>query len=344
MKPLDLRLANGSAAVLYVSAALLLALITVIAGTPEPLPAGIIIAIALVLAGVHWLLGRSGRLSSDVVAASELVGVVLIATLVATSGGADSPYPPYYLLTVVHCAIFQRRWHFGVVLGAAVLAFLAPFAYDPDSAPLREVALVTIPPVIAMGVVINTIVAALGVERQRMAEREAEALRIADSDELTGVGNYRMFWRSLQNEIARARRYGGGFSLVLMDLDGFKEINDRLGHVAGDACLRSFAESVRDTIRTGDRCFRWGGDELVVLFPDTPIVEAQRVCVRIRAAVRTSSAEAGEELQVSYGVAELAPGTDDEGLVRAADAALMTAKAERRSAASGRFVRARGAE
>ncbi|MGI8512843.1 MAG: diguanylate cyclase [Solirubrobacteraceae bacterium] len=253
--------------------------------------------------------------------------MLLIATLAATSGGADSPYPPYYLLTVVHCAIFQRRWHFGVVLGAAVLAFLAPFAYDPDSAPLREVALVTIPPVIAMGVAIQTIVAALGVERQRMAEREAEALRIADSDELTGVGNYRMFWRSLQNEIARARRYGGGFSLVLMDLDGFKEINDRFGHQAGDEALRRVAAALRAEVRGEDVLCRQGGDEFAVIAIGAGPDQAAELGRRLVDAVARSHRGVHPELSLSAGVATFGdPERTAEGLAGAADRALRDSK------------------
>jgi diguanylate cyclase (GGDEF)-like protein len=99
----------------------------------------------------------------------------------------------------------------------------------------------------------------------RLSLREAEALRMAELDELTGLGNYRMFSRQLAAEVARSRRHEDPFSLVLLDLDGFKAINDELGHLAGDDALREVSAALRETLREEDVCCRQGGDEFAVI-------------------------------------------------------------------------------
>jgi len=311
----------------------------------EPLgDSGWAIAALILVAGVvgtRLVAGKRHTLDFDSLLLVSYAGVLQVALLSWLAGGSDPLYNSLLVLWVCTAAGAHPVGRAILFICIATLTAAAPALYagGTEQMVLGDVLLTA-----AAGSLVLALMTTVRKQRLGLRAEREEARELSLADALTGVGNRRAFDEAIRSEIGRTRRAGSPLSLALMDLDGFKEINDRLGHVAGDACLRSFAESVRDTIRTGDRCFRWGGDELVVLFPDTPIVEAQRVCVRIRAAVRTSSTEAGEELQVSYGVAELAPGTDDEGLVRAADAALMTAKAERHSAASGRFVRARGAE
>jgi PleD family two-component response regulator len=86
-------------------------------------------------------------------------------------------------------------------------------------------------------------------EHDALVRREADALRMAELDDLTGLGNYRMFMRQLTAEVARSRRYEDPFSLVLLDLDGFKGINDEMGHLAGDDALRLVAVALRDALR-----------------------------------------------------------------------------------------------
>jgi diguanylate cyclase (GGDEF)-like protein len=116
-------------------------------------------------------------------------------------------------------------------------------------------------------------------------------------------------------------------SLILVDLDGFKAVNDRLGHLAGDQALGRSAEALRSAVRIPDACFRWGGDEFAVLLVDSDIEAAQEVGRRVQATVAEHcSLEEGSTLSLRFGAAELQPGQSAGDLVAAADAALPEAK------------------
>jgi diguanylate cyclase (GGDEF)-like protein len=172
----------------------------------------------------------------------------------------------------------------------------------------------------------------------RAAQRELERLSITDG--LTGIHNHRHFQARLREEVSRAQRYGSALSLVMLDLDHFKEVNDRWGHPLGDQVLRGTAELIRQALRDVDLCARYGGEEFAVLLPETPPQGAALVARRIRRLVAErvyaldAVAEAGDErpseLQVtcSAGVASYpSPGaTTPETLVRRADEALYKAK------------------
>jgi diguanylate cyclase (GGDEF)-like protein len=151
---------------------------------------------------------------------------------------------------------------------------------------------------------------------------EAESLR-SRRDRLTGLPNRRAFDERLQVELARVRRYDRPLSLCLIDLDGFKKINDRLGHPAGDEVLRTVAQ-ILQSARQADDCFRIGGDEFAILMPETTLSEARVAAERIVEEVR--AAELGEgRLGASFGVAG---GSDLDGpaLLTAADRELLEAK------------------
>ncbi|MFQ5880665.1 MAG: GGDEF domain-containing protein, partial [Dehalococcoidia bacterium] len=111
--------------------------------------------------------------------------------------------------------------------------------------------------------------------------------RLADLsvlDELTGVHNRRYFYWQLERELARARRYGTPFTMVLFDIDGLKSINDGLGHLTGDELLRTFARIMQEYSRSTDTCARIGGDEFAVLAPNTPYETAAKLAERLAAA------------------------------------------------------------
>ncbi len=111
----------------------------------------------------------------------------------------------------------------------------------------------------------------VGYRRRVERAREAEHARLAQAaltDSLTGLGNHRAFHEDLEREFARRARSGSCFSVVMLDLDGLKQINDTLGHQAGDARLRALGECLRATMRATDSAYRIGGDELMVLLPD----------------------------------------------------------------------------
>ena len=110
----------------------------------------------------------------------------------------------------------------------------------------------------------------------------AKTERMARVDSLTGLLNRRSLDEILPREIGRHSRYGGVFSLVILDLDSFKSLNDNYGHLAGDEILRQIGAIIKNTIREADQAFRYGGDELAILLPHTPVNAAFKVAERIR--------------------------------------------------------------
>ncbi len=137
----------------------------------------------------------------------------------------------------------------------------------------------------------------------------AEAEKQSMTDSLTGLYNRRSLDPLLQREVALAERHGRPLSIVMIDMDLFKEVNDRHGHAAGDHLLKAFAECVRMTLRKTDLAFRYGGDEFVIALPQTSIAQAQQVVQKVRqafSAVDFSDAIANLDDQptLSIGVAE----------------------------------------
>ena len=108
---------------------------------------------------------------------------------------------------------------------------------------------------------------------------------LARRDELTGVGNYRSLHERLAEEIARHRRHSREFVLILIDLDGFKAINERFGHLEGDRLLAEIGSALRDEVRAEDAVFRQGGDEFAVIVPEANAEEAEEVAARLRTRV-----------------------------------------------------------
>ncbi len=133
--------------------------------------------------------------------------------------------------------------------------------------------------------------------------REVEELRrLAGCDALTGISNRRAFEDALDREVARHNRHGGGLAVLLLDLDGLKEINDTHGHAAGDEAIQLAAKALADTLRGTDLVARLGGDEFAVLITDVERDGVQIVARRLRDAVE-SARVAGSPLRISIGAA-----------------------------------------
>ncbi len=170
---------------------------------------------------------------------------------------------------------------------------------------------------------------ALRGEHTALVQREADALRMAELDDLTGLGNYRMFMRQLTAEVARSRRYEDPFSLVLLDLDGFKAINDELGHLAGDDALRLVAVALRDALREEDVCCRQGGDEFAVIAVRAGEQEAHELAERLARAIAEIPFGPDGERRLGAGVGWAtfgAPARSVDELILRADAALRQTK------------------
>ena len=154
---------------------------------------------------------------------------------------------------------------------------------------------------------------------------------LAQTDGLTGLPNFRSFHARLEEEVARADRYAHPLSCAMVDLDGLKEINDRLGHAAGNRAIQGLADAVREELRDTDFAARYGGDEFVVLLPQTSEAQGALFAERLRRRLLEVSQDAGLPVRASIGVAALTPdevGASDasEDLLRRADEALYKAK------------------
>jgi diguanylate cyclase (GGDEF)-like protein len=158
------------------------------------------------------------------------------------------------------------------------------------------------------------------------ARRFREARKLADLDALTGLHNRRYFHETLAREVDRAQRYQRRLSLVMVDVDGFKEINDRIGHLAGDAVLAEIAERIRQVVRSADVPCRVGGDELAVIVPEVEVGQARQLVGRIQRAVSSQPIARAGRVRVSAGVADLQPNDTPTSLFERADESLYAAK------------------
>lgn len=161
--------------------------------------------------------------------------------------------------------------------------------------------------------------------------QEAEYYRLATHDSLTGLFNRATMWDILKQDMIRVRRSGQDMSLLLVDVDRFKQVNDTLGHLAGDEVLRAIANCIAGSMRAGDACCRFGGEEFVILLPRTAAEEAMQAAERLRAAIAGLQimTRAGRiTCTVSIGVAAIGPAgpQDGEALIHAADMAMLEAK------------------
>jgi diguanylate cyclase (GGDEF)-like protein len=170
--------------------------------------------------------------------------------------------------------------------------------------------------------------ASIAIENERL---HRTVKRQAITDELTQLSNRRRFTETLAVEVRRADRFGDPLSLVLADLDDFKQINDRYGHQTGDEVLRRFADVLRENVRDFDLPVRYGGEEFAVLLPETGLDGAEQLARRLQTALlRLRLPEIGADrppVTASFGVAAFPAARNAEELLSAADGALYRAKA-----------------
>jgi diguanylate cyclase len=173
--------------------------------------------------------------------------------------------------------------------------------------------------------------------RARAAELEAELTRVSAAlreDALTGALNRRGLDEALEREASRAQRYRSELCVAVIDLDNFKKLNDRLGHPAGDAALRHLVSVVRPMLRPSDTIGRYGGEEFVLLLPETPLLDAGVVIERLqRELTRQFFLHDNEKVLVTFsaGVARMSPGESGPQTLRRADEAMYQAKRKGRN-------------
>jgi diguanylate cyclase (GGDEF)-like protein len=160
----------------------------------------------------------------------------------------------------------------------------------------------------------------------RLRAQLAEARQLADLDPLTGLFNQRTFHRLLGHEVAVAHRYKRRLSLIIVDVDHFKSINDEIGHLVGDTVLTEIASSLRSAVRAADIACRIGGDEFAVILPESDGGDAERLAKRIVDGVADLGLAQAPGLSVSTGVGESSDGDSARDLFARADEELYRAK------------------
>jgi diguanylate cyclase (GGDEF)-like protein len=209
------------------------------------------------------------------------VGITLATLLIVLTGRESSPFFFVFPLIVGGAALVVGGRITFVVAAAASLAYLLAVFAGPDASP-TPTTLATVG--VNLTAMFLLAYVALVIAREQRRARDA-AIRLSTIDSLTGLFNRTFFFAAVDREIARSARSGRGFCLLMMDLDELKTINDRYGHFEGDRILRGVGEVIRDGVRRIDIAARYGGDEFVVLLPETDPTGAYVLAEKIRLGV-----------------------------------------------------------
>ena len=283
-------------------------IVALVAGWParaaDPPAWELALVVSLVAAAAVWI--RTGRRGDLVERLGPWALLVAVVAAVQATGDMSSPYLPLYALIVLYAAAFLDRRRYVPLLLATVAATAAAVVRSGPPLAWTEA---------AVGVVTWT---SASLFLHGLVGRLDNA---AQTDGLTGLWNHAAFWRRLHAEDGRARRSGSPYSVLMIDVDHFKALNDRHGHQAGDAVLRRMADILANRVRGSDVLARYGGEEFAVLLPDTPQEPAAEVAEKLRRLLVVAG------INVSIGVADNADmhASADE-VVGAADAALYEAK------------------
>ncbi|MBA2264330.1 MAG: GGDEF domain-containing protein [Chloroflexi bacterium] len=283
---------------------------------------------AAVLAVVmfHELL-RSTHHSRLLRLAELAAAVVLIGGLLALTGFASSPFAMLFALVSVAAALAYGPRAGLTAAGLATAAFATVLLMDPGlSSYGAEDALRLSIGLGATWMLAFVAIAYAGHQRRTVAQ----ALTLSRTDPLTSLFNRSQLFVTLEQEVSRTRRSDRGFCVLMIDLDGLKAINDGAGHLRGDDVLRALGSVISDSIRTVDSAYRYGGDEFVVLLPETDIVGAFVVAEKIRAgAEEVGMSIDGTQSQTSVSIGLVShpeDGLGAEELMVAADRAMYQAK------------------
>ncbi len=244
----------------------------------------------------------------------------LISAAIYFSGGITSTYVMFYVLVALYaCYFFTRTWA-GVHIAFAGLAYgTVIVAHGAGDAPFARW-LTTIGTLLVAGSLIRM----LKERVERLIERLQDAAR---TDVLTGLLNRRGFQDLFDNELERSRRNGRPVSIIVGDIDGFKGLNDRYGHKAGDRALEKVSNVLTSAKRQIDIAARIGGEEFAIIVPETDDHSAYILAERLRRSVAQAFADGEPKVTISFGVASFPKiGATSEALLHAGDQALYAAK------------------
>jgi diguanylate cyclase (GGDEF)-like protein len=267
----------------------------------------------------------------------ETWGMALyISFVVWRTGGLDSPLQSLYLLPIVLAALLLPAWRLGLVLAAITLAYALLGARASDAPPLSAAFagrwLASVGPLLIVAWLTSQLGTAVIAARRRAAA-------LTDGDPLTGLATRAVLIEAVRRQLGEGGSTPPVASLLAIDLDGLKRLNELYGHEAGNSALRLVADALRRTLRDTDLAARWGSDEFVVLLPGADSAAAQAVAQRLRHAVYATTLDTGTRhvrCAVSVGLAT-APrdGTDAAQLLANAEKRLERDRELRRAAANG---------
>ncbi|EJM86360.1 diguanylate cyclase [Pseudomonas sp. MM213] len=170
---------------------------------------------------------------------------------------------------------------------------------------------------------------------QQLQIQLEENRKLAETDALTTIANRHRLSKDLPQACDRAQRFRQPLSLIAMDIDDFKNINDHYGHALGDAALVQVVQSVKHCVRDGDLLARWGGDEFIIILPDTPLADARSLAETIRHSVASLLPVGDFQVTMSFGVVQRFEEEQQTGLLARADQALYRSKVAGKNVISG---------
>jgi diguanylate cyclase (GGDEF)-like protein len=170
---------------------------------------------------------------------------------------------------------------------------------------------------------------------QQLQIQLEENRKLAETDTLTSIANRYLLEKALPQECDRAQRFRQPLSLIAMDIDDFKNINDHYGHALGDAALVQVIDSVKHCVREGDLLARWGGDEFILILPNTPLADARTLAERIRHGLASLLPVGDFQVTMSFGVVQRFDEEQKTGLLARADQALYRSKIAGKNVISG---------
>jgi diguanylate cyclase (GGDEF)-like protein len=315
----------------------LVALVSLVLGPPSrlgPLGWALTSVTALLFFGVAVRVRtRRERTGFDELLGLSYLAVVQIALVQWLTAGSSSPLGSVLLLWAVYTACVHPPRRTLPYLGFVALAAALPFVYQGwDSLAAAQLA-VQLVLWFALAMFATGWTDDVRSKRLVMQHEGDHARHSARTDRLTGLSNRWDLDETLGAELERARIGRQPLSVIVADLDGFKQINDHFGHLSGDECLREVATALDSSRRGLDRCFRWGGDEFVIVLPDTDQTGAEDAAARLRRTVQASCQRPdGSPLTITTGTAQAEPDMDQAELLGTADLALMSTKAQTRKA------------
>ncbi len=310
------RRAVGRAAGLVITLASTVTLVTthLLVGGPVPVWFDVLNA-ASVITGAACVLAPWERISAAWLHLLPILGTLEIAVGIRVIGAYGNVAANYYILVAVFAAyaFSSRRAIAGHVTFAAAASSLALF-YPTNRSNHT-------PAQVAVGILTLVVIAGIiTMLREGLQARQRRLEELAVRDPLTGVGNYRLLTERLNYEIARHRRSGACLSVLLFDLNGFKEINDTLGHQVGDRVLADVARALAGCVREQDTLARQGGDEFSIIAPETDSEQVWWLAARATEAVRATAVGC---LSTGVGVATFpTEAADSDQLLALADADL----------------------